>query len=232
MRRSQRPAEKSALSPKARDHVLWQLDKLRDSTITAMVTTDTTRKQIIEFMFSENTRRILREAHGVVDGGSEMVMYELAPHINLRIGEWGAHNMAPPAPEVVEIDHAKASNLLAAVTEISRILDDFASVKTVVKWLDKNASINAFRYYFPSVLSLVPEKHRVPYELSDRFVEPQGVAEYVPLIRESASIVASSLLLPEKAIPAKLDMQLQFDGHTKFSRQGIEIERATTYIKI
>jgi len=230
--RNKQLGERSALGYAARADVMKKLNELRDSTITAMVTFDVTPDQVVEFLLPEDTRRILREAYGMVASSSNYGHFDLAPHVQLRVGEWYERNMATPSGDAVKIDYAKAASFMTAVTDMARIIDDFAAVRAAIMWLDRNSSINALRYYFPSVLSLVPDKHRVPYELSERFVQPQGVAAYVPLIRETAGIVASALLLPEAEIPATLDMQLQFAGRIEFMRQGVNIEREATYINI
>jgi len=199
-------------------------------------------RQLINAMFNQNTQRILREAKDLVATtyslyyGAGDVSFHPIPEACLTVGNWRAHGMATPSDEAVKYD-PDAPGMDAfqkALRKAVHIADDFAVVKQVVNWLDLNALAGAIRYYFPSVLSLLPpDQDKIPREIPSRYIEPDGIAPYIPLLREASGTVAAALLLPTENLtpdePLGITVTIVQGGVT---RNGITCPRDSVIINL
>lgn len=225
---------KTAMGHAQRAGVFRKLDELRDTVITATVNFgEINQAEIIDFLFDADTRRILREAYGKVAGSPSWATFPLFPAVSVRLDVWDHEGLACPRSDAINVDMTKAADFYESVLAANKIVEDYAMVKHVVAWLDEHASANAIRHYFPSVLALLPADHNVPYELSDRFIEPTGVGRLLPLIRESIPVVASALVVDGMETPAAEHpaIRMTFNGG-EVNRHGYVFSRDTAFINI
>jgi hypothetical protein len=89
------------------------------------------------------------------------------------------------------------SPLLAFFQSVCDVNNQFNKVRKVIQWFDEHSvTIGAAVYYWPTILSLLPPNHLVHEAGGERYREVSGMAEIVPLLRETAGIVAGASLCP------------------------------------
>lgn len=92
-----------------------------------------------------------------------------------------------------------APSILGVLQEIVDINKQFDKVRKVIEWFGEHkVTPGAARYYWPTILSLLPASHAVHETSGDRYREVTGIGEIIPLLRETAGIVASAHLCPHK----------------------------------
>jgi hypothetical protein len=78
------------------------------------------------------------------------------------------------------------------------------------------------RYYWPSVLQIC-NSPEIATELPSRYQDPPYLSRYLPMLRETATTVAASALLPDFAYIKSRDYaHLTFDTHTVMRNYGGE----------
>lgn len=197
------PPEKSAIGVYNIQQALNRVDKFCHAAVEALVAVEFTTDDVVNWMFPPDTQRILREAYTMVSSytSSNLVIQCPTPGPRtalISLGGWEERKMALPQSNGVDgtLFASSAGPLYALVAAVNAIRNDYAIVRKVLQWLDKNGTAGAFRYYFPSVLALVPDL--ILGDMTGTHREPEGISPLLPLIRSAASTVASSLLLPAK----------------------------------
>ena len=99
------------------------------------------------------------------------------------------------------------------IEDVAAIHFQFEEVKGVLRWLNRNATPGAIRFYFPSVLKLCPtslafaDLQHVPA----RYSNPQHIGSWIEPIKTAAATVAGSALLPTGVEPRpRSKMRLTF----------------------
>lgn len=154
-----------------------------------------TFNEIIPRLFSHLTIDILKKAYPVIQypGGSNL--FKITAHGEITLSRFDDIKMVVPNSKVVvkPVDAA----IYASMNEVERVVREFAKAKHVLKWLDKHATLGAIRYYWPTVLSLIPGGGPFNGEVPASYREPDGIHKMLPFLRDTASTVASALLCPK-----------------------------------
>ena len=232
-RRQGPPPKKTAIGASTLSQVQNRLTLLCAAVVTATVNFDADEHKVVDFLFPDDTKRILREAYTVVrdkmsDYHSRSEKYTVVPNVQIKLDLWDTVKMAVPYNRASRLDTVKAASFIDALNRAGKIIDDFGMVKHVVNYLDEYASLNAIRHYFPAILSLLPANHKVPFELSDRYIEPLNVGRMIPLIRDSIPVVASALMVGDPPATSG-GMQLTFNG-CEVVRHGVLFQRDPAFI--
>jgi len=179
---------------------------------------------VMGWLFPAKTLDILRQAAAVSYESSSRMNYSVAKDVDLFVYfDKQTKPMLAPASAAMSIDPVAALPLLDTIAQMRKVFESFAAVDHVMRWLDNNATPGAIRYYWPTMLSLVPDCAAVNIETPTRFIEPKGLAPLLPLLRETATTVASALLLPANDEQGTTKgLSLQFSQQT-FMMHGIEI---------
>lgn len=234
-RRSSTPGVKSALGY-GFTLASGKINTLRTAQIRTMITDGEkfTPEQVVNWMIPAHIQDILRAALPYVEAGGNYSLYHLCDGVKVRVQDWDNLGIGVPKVAAVEVDKVSAAPLIAISQRIKELAAQWAMVSHVLEWLDKNATAGAIRYYWPAVMSLIPPENsgKIAIDLSDRHREPIGISKLIPMIRETAGIVASGLLLADKDIPARANLlQLAIPEHTVI-KHGLAIKVPTISVDL
>lgn len=160
-------------------------------------------------IFPPETLKLAAAAHRVVDGdASSYVDYEIGNHTEVRLwwNETGMIALAPHAmlqfvdgqSEAALYEHSPLQHLVPLMEvrdKIQAIATRWQRAIAVIRKMDEQATLGAFRYYLPGIMQLCSSD--VPQEMPSRFTEPLWIGPWVPLIREAQETIAASALLPQ-----------------------------------
>jgi len=229
-RRSHRdPDLKSAIGDHYVDEAIAGLTRTAAETVAVMTEYPHTREHTLPMLFDADVLERAERARGIIVPNSEVEAYPIMPSVNLCINFKGAKvpTISPTAFRLQPI----AGPLLSYAQQVKAIHEQFSEVKAVLKWLNRNATIGAIRYYWPSVLQLCPNSPALKdmQHVPTRYTVPQGISLWTQSLKDAAATVAGSLLLPAEAkARTKNTMWLTFPQYT-VERGGIEFETDTTY---
>jgi hypothetical protein len=106
---------------------------------------------------------------------------------------------------------ARIQPLLAYIAQVKAVHDTFEEVKAVLKWLNRNATPGAIRYYWPTAMKLCPDSPAwkgLP-EVPTRFSQPANIGEWLQPMRDAAATMAGAAFIPaDTATPVRNEMWL------------------------
>lgn len=140
------------------------------------------------------------------------------PKCEVVIDKWSNIKLPSLSDAAVDIK-PEAAPLWAYATSINEIRKRFALCHYVLKWMDKNTTAGAFKYYWPCVLSLYQNDD--VQNAGERFKPPVGIAPLLPFLRTTAETIAAALMAPEYKRPEASDHKLLFA--LKFPQTEINI---------
>lgn len=187
---------------------------------TAKATTDIpfTQNDVIKWMFPKNTRDKLIAAYPLAGSYSNQGVYDiLSPttadkiEINFNFENIG---MLVPKDSAIKIDLIKAQPLFDVIHHLCHINGQFALVSHVLQWMDANCTPGAVKYYWPTMLALAPQCDALHGSAPKRFQQPKNIGAMLPLIRETAAIVATALLIDKDAPYVKKYIDLTLNAGT------------------
>ena len=76
-------------------------------------------------------------------------------------------------------------------------------MKAVLRWLKKNATKAAIRYYWPAILQVLPAQFAEYQECPQRFADPLGIESLSPFFRNTMATMTSAKLLSDSVEPVK-----------------------------
>lgn len=192
------------------------LNRRCGSALSVMTEYSFTREQTLPMLFADDVINKMQQVKGMVNPKSDTVNYPIDANLILTIDYEDARL---PAIDVscFHLNRTRVGPLLQYVREVTAIYEKYEEVKAVLRWLNRNATPGAVRYLWPTALQLCPkapslkDMHHVP----TRFDTPRGINVWTQALKDSATTVVSSLLLPETAKPRPRNkMWLTFTGHT------------------
>lgn len=175
-----------------------------------------TREATLPMLFPDDVRAKLCAAQGLCEPTQSYGSYDIIPHIpgaKLSISFIGS--IPTPTRAAFKPDPERAAPLLTWVRQVNAIYEQFEEVKALLRWLNRNATLGAIRYYFPTAMKLCPHSPLSDMQsVPTRFVEPRDIGNRVQMIKDAAACVTSSLLLPYDAVPVpRKDMWLTFNQY-------------------
>ena len=178
---------------------LHKVKTLEKAMVSTMVPLDFDLQAVCNWCFPADALAKLREAMPLVDCVTHCHTYPIeiegvSTRLSLELDGIGY-----PAPNETLFKLPPGNLLYDAIIHIQKIVKQFNEVRMVINWMDKNASVGALRYYFPAILSLIPADKTPLFEVNGNVHKtPQGIADYIPLIRDRVSpLIVSALLLPD-----------------------------------
>lgn len=192
--------ERSSLGDSQLNEGIGVLNAMCNKTIAQMVDYKYSVEGVLPALFDDETLAKLRQVRGMVDPANAVEHYSIHPHISLHVNFTGL-TVPTITAKMFHINPERSLPLREAIGEIMEIHEKFEVCKHVLRWLNKNATPGAIRYYFPGAMKLCPASPAL-MELQHtpvRFSTPPGISSQLSLIREAANIVASATLLPQDA---------------------------------
>ena len=212
--------DRSSLGDNHVETAVIALNKMCNQTVAKMVDFRPDRETLLTWLFDDTTLADLRKIKGMVNpSNTNGYYYSLADNVMLTM-DFTDLSVPTITSDTQRVNPDRAAPLLEAIAEIKVIHEQFEVTKHVLRWLNRNATPGAIRYYFPTVLALCPTTPALA-ELQNtpaRFLTPEGIGEQLPLIREAANVAASAAMLERDAPVRPRDrVQLQFNPY-KFRR--------------
>jgi len=184
------------------ENAVTALNRTCATAVAVMTTYEFTREATLPMLFRDDDLEKLRQVRGMVTPMSTIQAYDLGPNVTLGINYDGA--LVPTVTrERLAIYPERVLPLAAYIAEVKAIHEKFEEVKAVLRWLNRNATPGAIRYYWPTALQLCPHStaFRDLQQVPTRYDVPRGISDWLPSIRDAAVTVAGSLLLPNTATP-------------------------------
>jgi len=193
------------------------------------------RDDTLAMLFPDDMRAKLAEVKGWIEPADHTEDYEIIPHVSLTIN-FDSSPVPTIVPSFMQLNLDRAQPLLIYLEGVYRVHMQYELVKAVVRWLNSNATPGAVRYYWPSAMKLMPQ-HPMWKDLQEvptRFVNPVGIEDWTQALKETATTMAASAMLPETSPPKRDTMWLNIRYHqawlpgevapatpSKFSTDGV-----------
>lgn len=194
------------------DKALGDLNKWCKSTVNALTHYNPTRMKTLHMLFNDDTVAKLSQVRGMVDPMTNIKAYAIQERVILTI-DFEGELIPPVQSEFLDVYPDRITPLLTYVEQVRAIHDRYEEAKAVLKWLNRNATPGAIRYYWPTAMKLTP-KAKIWEDLQDvpsRYSEPTGIGDWLQALRDAAATVVNATLLPADAAPrAKGHMTLTF----------------------
>ena len=197
-RRPRSAPPNGSLTSYQKQTALHKVKTLEKAMVSTMVPLNFDLQAICNWCFPADALAKLREALPLVDSATHRHIYPIkiegvSTRLSLELDGIGY-----PALNETLFKLPPGNLLYDAIIHMQKIVKQFNEVRIVIDWMDKNASVGALRYYFPAILSLIPADNTPLFEVNGNVHKtPQGIADYVPLIRDRVSpLIVSALLLP------------------------------------
>lgn len=181
-------------------------------TVTCHFTPTDIVEWLIEPLLLERLRHaetIRRELDSVAFMGHRMVAYD--PKVMLPFGTVWLHVDTTSTPYVCPKDEVGSPQITAMSKHIEECLSQVAAVyarfeqaRKVVRWFEENATLGATKFYFPSMVSLLPSEHLIHGAGGNIYREPKRpVAEIAADARAAMTTIAMGLMTTETEHEAK-----------------------------
>jgi hypothetical protein len=145
-------------------------------------------------------------------------------YFNLSLGDNRLHFLPPAEKPEPRADYPMHNTICNILKEVEHIHKQFNKVRTVLAWLEDNATPGAARFYFPAMCALLPAEHPINHADGIRYKEPSApMDKVIPMMRECAGILASGIIT--------LNMSAQAKGLTTWGvdvADGTKVEDATS----
>ncbi len=155
------------------------------------------RQATLGMLFHDTDIAKLSQVRDMVRTAGTTREYEIIGGVKLSIDFEGA--LVPAIePSAMKVYPDRVQPLLTFVNEVRAIHDKFEEVKGLLRWMNRNATPGAIRYYWPTALELTP---KAPVwndyrDVPSRFNSPPGISDWMQPIKDAATTVAASLMLP------------------------------------
>lgn len=186
------------------DEAVKVLDITARTEAALFVTKRFSSREVVPMLFDPDILTRVQNARGLVRPAYSELSYSVWGGIKVGV-QYGETNLYLPVEEChVRVQHVLIEPLFEAVKTIHEIFYKYAEVKHMLRWFNRNATPGAVRNYWPAVLSLCPKSPSIEQEAPQRYMTPDGIGDYLPLIRSTATTVATMQMLPTDIEPNKV----------------------------
>jgi len=166
-----------------------------------MFVRDFNARDVVAMLFRDEDVAKLTAVHGLLATENRNETYELPPygaHIAIRT-DW----MPAPCKNALSLNNNRVGPLLEAIRTLQQLHRKWGAVKYLLRWFNRNATPGAVRANWPSVLTLCPDAPMLKelQHAPTRYTNPQELSSLLPLIRDTATTVASMQLMSSEAQP-------------------------------
>jgi hypothetical protein len=161
-----------------------------------------TAQSLIEAIYDAELLRKLRDGYEVGEhpyGHKSLSQMELEGTRFLLNVDFDELNMLPPNTNYVTPKGTVPRHIMDHWLAMFAIHQKWVEVRAVCAWLNlHSATLGAARYYWPSILMLMPQNEALAACGGARYKDVPGISEIIPLMRETATTIATMKLLPEE----------------------------------
>ena len=209
-------------TPKEVPFLADNLNGLEDRMIALVEKPALSTNEVMEWLFPKSTLDVLRAAKPLAGGNATLFDTNI---VSLPFGEVALRinlvksDIFIPRDGTEQLQDHKGEHIVSYLEQVHAVCMEWNKVRCVVKWLNENdATPSAARHYWPTILSLVNEGHPVYGVDGERFKDVGSISAIIPLMRETAGIVATALLMPKVEPPkaySYTDSSFSFKGHDR-----------------
>lgn len=159
-----------------------------------------TYEETISMLFDPDTIARARAARGIAEPGGAIQNYNLGQGRTLSVCYDEERHPLPIRGGMFRAQ-PNIGPLLAYLNDLERVYLAFEEVKAVLKWLNRNATPGAVRYYWPSAMKLTKDAPvwEKLQEVPSRYTQPEGITDWLQVLKDSAATVSGMLMLPNDA---------------------------------
>lgn len=185
-----------------------------------------TVEQITPMLFRDEDVAKLKAVRDLTAYAADAATYNIGERMSLAL----SFNDVMPAPHDSNCLHwqeDRAGELRDALKAAEALVTKWGAVKWMLRWFNRNATIGAIRANWPCVMQLCPDSPAVrdAAGVPTRYTNPQGLGPLLPVVRATASTVATMAMLPESAEERPYNrIRLTF-ATRKVEVEGVELER-------
>jgi hypothetical protein len=183
----------------AMEKAIKQINKLMEVSFNVLTEYTPTVDQTIAMLFDPDVIARATAAKGVVRDPMMTLPYTIKDYVVLNLSYDGAQCL-PIKPALYMQQQHLIGPLRGVVDQMEEIYLKFEHVKVALRWLNKNATKAAIRYYWPTILQLLPSEFAEYQECPQRFAEPNKIETMSQLFRDTATTMASAKLLSDGAV--------------------------------
>lgn len=190
------------------------LNKTAKATAALMTTYTPTFHGTLPMIFKDADLEALQRVRGMVNTTTNIKGYEVFTGVKLFMHFEDNKSKVPAIEErMLHLQHDRMAPLLAHIATVKAVHERFEEVKAVLRWLNRNATPGAIRYFFPPALKLCPKSPALTelQHVPSRYTTPVHIGDWGQSIKDAAATVAQSAMLPNDAVERpKAVMWLEF----------------------
>lgn len=196
------PEVRSSLGDNYVDEAVKGLDRTCGATVATMTNYDRTREQTLPMIFLDADLHKAREANHLVDASTDIISYDVGHDVKLFVN-YRDGNCPAIQETALYLQPARMGPLINHIVAVRAIHDKFEQVKGMMRWLNRNATPGAIRYYWPTVLQLCPRSPNMVelQHVPARYTNPPNIGDWMQALKDTAATVAGSQMLPTAAHP-------------------------------
>lgn len=196
--RSYAPDERCSMGDNHVNDAITNIANIQQRAVATMTHYGVTREQTLPMLFHDTDLEKMRQVKGLVKTDSRIKRYEITQNVAMYI-DYEAAAVPAIEPEAMFIQPDRIEPLLAFTAAVKAVHMQYEELKGVVRWLNRNATPGAIRYFFPQAMKLVPTSPiwRDLQEVPTRYSTPVDYGVWAQAIRDAANTVAAIMLLPD-----------------------------------
>lgn len=209
------------------ESAIQALNKTCGATVATMTSYDVSFNDTLRMLFPDDTLERMAAVKGLVDTRSVRASYEVVDGVVLSMDFEDSRAHVPTiSPAALKLQHGRIDPLLNYIANIQAIHNRFEEVKAVLRWLNRNATPGAVRYFFPAALKLCPSSPALAelQHVPSRYTTPPKIGDWSQAIKDAATTVVSSLLLPADAVPATVKVMW-----LTFPKRSVHVSGESSY---
>lgn len=160
-----------------------------------------TREATLPMLFSPDTLNKMSQVRDMVRPESYIGTYDIPGTDTLLSINFNEALCPTIAPNMLDLQEHKVGPLIACIQTMQAIHYQFEEIKGVLRWLNRNATLGAIRYNWPTAMKLCPNSPIKDMEgVPSRYHNPPNIGDWMQMLKDSATTFAGTLLLPDSAV--------------------------------
>lgn len=188
--------ERASLGDAHVNEAIADINRLQQKAAAVMVHYNVSREATLPMLFHDTDIAKMQQVRALVKSDSVTKNYPVG-RATLSINYEGA--LLPSfEPSALYTQPDRAAPLFDAINAIEAVHLQYEEVKGVLRWLNRNATPGAVRFYFPTAMKLVPTSPiwKDLQEVPSRYTVPDFISQWTPSLKDAANTVAASAMLP------------------------------------
>jgi hypothetical protein len=206
-----RPEQRSSLGDLHVETAIGDINRLQTRAVALMSDYDISREDTLPMLFRDGDLHKLKQVHGMVEARLSVMLYTIQPGVSLHIDFTGAQVPSIEA-EWLYLQPDRTGPLLNYIAAVKAVHEQYEEVKAVLRWLNRNATPGAIRFYWPTAMNLTKSSPiwRDLQQVPSRCNVPAGLSDWIQPIKDSANTMAAAAMMPDTLTRPRGTMGLSF----------------------